>query len=157
MNIMVVHNMFYLNVKRFVFLKYILFVLLLLCFITIFAVGCTEETNYDGLNYGKYVLDGSDDVYIEVKKDHKAYLNNLDFSDFNPEDLWGDLAIWQDYPLPSDCDITSCMAGEKKYYYFKSDFEFGIKILDNYPYGIPFIYNGENQLEFNGYVYTLVK
>ena len=49
-------------------------VLLVACICCILIAGCEEEeTDYRGLNYGKYYLVDNEDVYIEIRADHIAF------------------------------------------------------------------------------------
>lgn len=142
--------------------------LLLTAVLILLTVGCCalaacneEPTNYMGLNFGKYYLANSDDVYIEIKADHKAYLHNLDFSDFDPEECWGDTALWEVKQIAKE-EVIDWMQGEKEYVYFIDDntLSFVIKSDGNkygWHFGIEFNYNGTNQLEFENDVYILRK
>lgn len=140
--------------------------LLLSAVLVLMAVGCCalaackeEPTNYRGLNFGKYYLETSDDVYIEIKADHKAYLHNLDFSDFDPDEFWGDGSDWVEGQISRD-EVVAAMQGETNYDFSsdKSIVTFEIKKIfltedRAFVYSIPFNYNGTNELEFNGVKY----
>ncbi len=135
--------------------------LLLTVIIVCIAFGCCvlaackeSATDYKGLNFGKYYLQNSD-VYIEIKADNKAILNNLDFTSFDPEAYWGGEENWQNEQVTRD-EVIAAMQGEKEYWYFDDDktLTFAVKSCENgLTYGIEFNYNGTNELEFNGVKY----
>lgn len=113
---------------------------------------CKEEpTNYRGLNFGKYYLENSDDVYIEIKADHKAFLHNLDFSDFDPEEYWGDTNEWTIFEHVTKEEVINGMQGEKEYWYF--DDSKSLAFIIKSPFGLEFNYNGTSELEFEGIKY----
>ena len=132
--------------------------LLLTVVLVLMSVGCCvlmackdeAPTNYRGLNFGKYYLENSEDVYIEIKADHKAYLHNLDFSDFDPEEYWGHSPLWKKQKLTKE-NVVTWMQGEREYHYFDDKIvSFFIRINDEYgAFSLGYKYNGTDQLSFD--------
>ncbi|MDE6356002.1 MAG: hypothetical protein K2L67_02040 [Clostridia bacterium] len=138
--------------------KFFAVILFAVCTVCAVLVGCAPD-NYRGLKFGKYYLENSDDVYIEIKADHRAFLNNLDFSDLNPEEFWGGDEDWVEGYITVD-EVIAAMHGEKEYWYFDDGLLcFEVKANGPIVFPISFDYNGTNELKsnYNGDVYILRK
>ena len=136
--------------------KIYVFILLAVCSICAIFAGCNSD-NYRGLKFGKYYLENSDDVYIEVMADHSAVLNNLDFSGFDPEEYWGEGEHWIAGFITKD-EVITAMQGEKNYWYFDDGLLcFEVKANGALVFQISFEYNGSNELKstYNDDVYIL--
>ena len=136
--------------------KFFVFILLAFCSVCAVLVGCAPD-NYRGLKFGKYYLENSDDIYIEIKADHRPYLHILVFSDFNPEEYWGNMNEWELLQLSKN-EVIDWMQGERNYWYFNNEKLLSFQIDKSY-YAIEFDYNGTNELKsnYNGDVYILRK
>lgn len=99
--------------------KFFAVILLAVCTVCAVLVGCAPD-NYRGLNFGKYYLENSDEVYIEIKAGRQAILHNLDFSDLDPETQWGGSQDWVKGYITVD-EVIAAMQGEKEYWYFDAD------------------------------------
>lgn len=131
---------------------------LVVCAICALCAGCKSD-NYRGLKFGKYYLENSDDVYIEVMADHSAVLNNLDFSDLDPEAYWGEDEHWIEGFITKE-EVIAAMQGEKNYWYFDDGLLcFEVKANGALVYQIGFNYNGSSELKstYNNDVYILRK
>lgn len=144
--------------------------LLLTALLVLMTVGCCalsackneeEPTNYKGLSFGKYYLENSDEVYIEIKDDHEAYLCGLDFSDFDPDEHWGHNLNWETGMISKDF-VTGAMQGYRHYAYFViPDSDYNLVFFEvkgegeqiGTVYGISFVYNGTDELELDGVKY----
>ncbi len=137
--------------------KKVFLLLLGICVVvlSVFFTAC-KETNNLGLNYGKYYLENSDDVYIEIKDDKIADLHNLDFSDFNPDEYWSYDDNWYEGKITLE-EVIDAMQGEKRYWYDEND-TCCFFLVKNFSTGgllMEFDYNGTNELELNGHKYIL--
>ena len=107
---------------------------LILTFCCLFSA-CNKEqsnapTDYEGLNFGIYYSENSEDGYIAIKSDNMAVLHNVDFIDVAEQ-------------------------GESSWSY---DSENKIFSLNNSETNaINFVYNGTDEIEFNGIKYILNK
>lgn len=131
---------------------------LIVCSLCVIFAGCKPD-NYRGLNFGKYYLENSDDVYIEIMAEHSAVLNNLDFLHFDPEEYWGEDKDWTEGFITND-EVLSAMQGEKNYWYYDDGLLcFEVKANGALVYQISFNYNGSNELKstYNNDIYTLRK
>lgn len=144
------------------FVLFLATVLILTCFCL--CTACDRPMDYRGLNFGRYYLEGSEEVYIEIKDDHKAILNNLDFSDLDPEKFWGQDENWVEGYITRE-EVIAAMQGEKEYCFFDNGhlcFEVKakeIKMSFDIVFQISFQYNGFNELKtiYNNDVYILNK
>ena len=139
--------------------KFFAVILFAVCTVCAVLVGCAPD-NYRGLNFGKYYLENSDEVYIEIKADHQAVLHNLEFSYLDPENYWGESQdYWVEGFITRD-EVIAAMQGEKEYWYFDDGLLcFEVKANGPIVFPISFDYNGTNELKsnYNDDVYILRK
>ena len=116
----------------------------LLCTLLVGALcACNKERHP---LYGKYYLEGSQDVYIEIIDSEYLQFVGVDFSFIDVETWWdGDLAGY---------NIDDCMQGVKEYIYWR-DNQITVEVVEDSTCALAMHYDGDRTIQFNDINYIL--
>ena len=127
-------------------IKKIIISCLLLCLFLLSALCACKKERHP--LYGKYYLEGSQDVYIEIIDSEYLQFVGVDFS-------FVDVDTWWDGELKG-YNIGECMKGIKKYIFWH-DNDITVSVLegDMYMYALGMQYDCNRTIQFNDLNYIL--
>ncbi len=135
----------------------ILLCVLLIGLLLVSACGGSGKPNNEGLYFGKYYLNGSEDSYLEILNEDTIIFVNVDFTCIDPESYWGDTVPWKFNPV--DFDVDEEMQGENFYVYIPKRQALSVEVVEGRSYALAFKYNGINQIKLDlvdfDYIFTL--
>lgn len=113
---------------------------------------CDDKNEKAVLCHGKYYLEGSTEVYIEIIDDDLIQFNGVDFSFVSPSDWEGEPAY--ERLENKNFDVTKAMEGARKYIYW-DDYDITFEIIEGSGLALGGKYDGVNTIRFHNqnYVY----
>lgn len=104
---------------------------------------------------GKYYLEGSQQIYIEIIDGNYLQFHGVDFSFVDIEEFWGDDAVeLLEYFDKTNSDINSCMQGRKKYIFW-ADNDITVEVVEGSGLALGMQFDGNNTISFNELKYIL--
>lgn len=137
--------------------KQLILGILISCLALLFIFcSCSNQNEKPVLRQGKYYLEGTEDIYIEIINDEKIDFIGVDFTWVDAEKLWGDSWLWEEFDN-KNFDPVEAMQGERNYIYWE-DLEITFEIIEGSGFSLVAYYNGIDTIRLHklNYIYKAV-